>query len=89
MARCGSPTTRCPAPAGCGAPSRNVAKWNGAQWDSLGAGLGSDYYEYVKAFAEYGDTLVAGGTFPGAVKRWDGGAWTPAPAQLEMLPPAS
>ena len=58
-------------------PARNVAKWNGAQWDSLGSGLGSFYYEYVKSFAEYGDTLVAGGVFPGAVRRWNGSAWTP------------
>jgi len=58
-----------------GVPAYHVAKWNGAQWDSLGSGVGQFSYEYVKSFAEYGDTLVVGGTFPGNVGRWDGSAW--------------
>jgi hypothetical protein len=59
-----------------GVPANHVAKWDGAQWDSLGAGVGAFSHEYVKSLATYGDTLVVGGTFPGSVARWDGNAWT-------------
>jgi len=58
-------------------PARNVARWDGAQWDSLGSGLGAFSHEVVKCFADYADTLVAGGAFPGNVRRWDGGEWSP------------
>jgi len=60
-----------------GVPAYHVAKWDGAQWDSLGSGVGQYSYEYVKSFAEYEDTLVVGGTFPGNVRRWNGSAWAP------------
>jgi hypothetical protein len=59
-----------------GVPAYHVAKWNGAQWDSLAGGVGQYSYEYVKSLADYADTLVVGGTFPGNVRRWDGSAWT-------------
>ena len=58
-----------------GVPAYHVAKWDGAQWDSLGSGIGTATSEYVRSFAEYGDTLVACGAFPGNVRRWDGSAW--------------
>ena len=63
-----------------GLPARNVARWTGTQWDSLAGGLGTVSWEFVDAFAEYGDTLVAAGNFPGYVRRWNGNAWAPMSA---------
>ena len=60
-----------------GVSAYHVAKWNGAVWDSLGSGVGSASYEYVKTFTEFQNTLVVGGTFPGNVRRWSGRAWFP------------
>jgi len=60
-----------------GVPAYHVAKWDGAQWDSLGSGVGNYYYEVVKALGTYADTLVVGGTFPGNVRRWNGSTWVP------------
>lgn len=60
-----------------GVPAHHVAKWDGAQWDSLGSGVGQFSYEYVRALTDHADTLVVGGTFPGNVRRWDGSAWQP------------
>jgi len=60
-----------------GVPAYHVAKWDGAQWDSLASGVGQFSYENVRALAEYADTLVVGGSFPGNVRRWTGSAWVP------------
>jgi trimeric autotransporter adhesin len=64
-----------------GAPAANVAKWNGAAWSALGAGLG-----IVSALAIYDDgngpRLYAAGTFETVagvplhkVARWDESSW--------------
>jgi hypothetical protein len=62
-----------------GDPSR-VAFWNGATWQSAGAGLGST----VETLAVYNGKLIAGGWFnlagPGGsarVAQFDGTSWTP------------
>lgn len=60
-----------------GVPAYHVAKWDGAQWDSLGSGVGQFSHEYVQSLGNYADTLVVGGTFPGNVRRWDGSEWLP------------
>lgn len=62
----------------------NVAKWNGAAWSALGAGVNMEVY----ALALNGTNLYAGGrngatsTPSGAVARWDGTAWTTLGASL-------
>ncbi|MFO0839203.1 MAG: hypothetical protein U1D55_11855 [Phycisphaerae bacterium] len=69
-------------------PVSSVARWNGNNWQSLGAGLGGG----VNALAVMSSTvslpsqLVAGGTFAfggsARIARWDGVAWRPMGAGL-------
>lgn len=49
----------------------NVARWNGAQWSPLGAGLSDD----VTSLIVWNSVLYAGGGFTGGLARWDGAAW--------------
>ena len=53
----------------------NIARWNGAAWTSVGAGLAGR----VRALFVYndggGDALYAGGDFLGGIKRWNGVSW--------------
>ena len=62
-----------------GVPAVNIARWNGAEWSPLGAGLGHPTITvYVWALAKLGDALVAGGVLaPNPVVRWTGSEWTP------------
>ncbi|MCY2960970.1 MAG: hypothetical protein NTY35_12470 [Planctomycetota bacterium] len=74
--------------------SRNIARWNGARWSSLGAGLGAAYpASSVNAFAVYdegsgphlfaaGNFTTSGGTPAAYVARWDGTGWNPVGAGL-------
>jgi hypothetical protein len=63
-----------------GAGVSYLARYNGAQWVGLGAGVNGD----VRALAVYDGALIAGGVFtaaggvPGtrAIARWDGSAWS-------------
>lgn len=59
-----------------------VARWDGAQWQPVGAGLPT--FAAITAFAVHDDgsgpALYAGGTSSGAgaqVAKWDGASWTP------------
>ncbi len=61
---------------------KDIAKWNGTQWQSVGGGL-SGPFTWVNAFAIYqGKLIVAGGFFtssgdPGnGVAAWDGTSWS-------------
>src|SRR5262245_662006 len=58
--------------------SNRVARWNGTQWDTLGAGMDGP----VTALVAYGGNLVAAGDFTKAgsnpaarIARWDGIQW--------------
>jgi hypothetical protein len=61
-----------------------VAKWDGAEWQPLGAGLGG-FAMSLRAFDDgSGAALYAGGSFDAAgglpasnVARWNGAAWAP------------
>ena len=71
-----------------GVPCLNVARWNGATWSPLGAGLhGMPYYDFVYALAVYDDgsgaKLYAAGRFTDSggvplekIARWDGTSWS-------------
>ena len=61
-----------------GTPVHSIARWNGAAWDSVGAGFNGPVTSLVVAT----DTLYAGGEFTGSgetplsnVARWDGTEW--------------
>jgi hypothetical protein len=61
-----------------GVPTVNVARWNGAMWDSLAGLEHPSSYVYVRVLAMYGETLVAGGVFfVDPVRRWSGSEWVP------------
>jgi trimeric autotransporter adhesin len=70
-----------------GAAATNIARWNGAIWSTLGAGLGTPPYPQtiVRALAAMpnGD-LVAAGEFSSSgaiavnrIARWNGATWAP------------
>lgn len=67
-----------------GAPARNIARWDGSIWTSLGAGVGSGTADTIRAIAVDGNIVYAGGNFSKAggapanlIARWDrrNGAW--------------
>ncbi|MFD1875543.1 T9SS type A sorting domain-containing protein [Hymenobacter bucti] len=62
-----------------GAPANYVAKWDGAAWSALGAGLNSP----VHALAVTGTSVYAGGAFTTAggvaanrIAKWEDGSWS-------------
>ena len=65
-------------------PANAIAKWNGNQWFSLGAGMRAGSRDgVVRALAKRGSTLFVGGTFITAdqvrannIARWDGTKWS-------------
>ncbi len=58
-----------------GVPVNHIARWNGATWESVGAG----FNWYVNALAVFDDgtgpALYAGGSFSGGLARWNGKSW--------------
>jgi hypothetical protein len=71
-----------------GSPAANIARWDGAAWHALGAGLAGR--GHALAVLPNGD-LVVGGSFPSAggvavnnIARWDGAAWHPLGAGLQQ-----
>jgi hypothetical protein len=58
-----------------GVPVNHIARWNGATWESVGAG----FSWYVNALAVFDDgtgpALYAGGSFSGGIARWNGKSW--------------
>lgn len=72
-----------------GEPANGIAKWNGAEWSSLGSGISGEFAG-VFSLAVFDDrsgdgpALYAGGWFTTAgglaanrIARWDGSAWSP------------
>jgi hypothetical protein len=67
--------------------ARALAKWNGTNWTSLGAGVTNESLSSlvaVNAMAWNGDDLYVGGSFTkaggvnaGSIARWDGTNWFP------------
>lgn len=57
-----------------GLPCLNVARWDGAQWQPLGAGYADGAIAML--LHPNGDLFVHGGGWPGSVGRWDGNTWT-------------
>ncbi len=62
-----------------GVAARNIAAWDGAQWQALGAGLDGPVF----ALELFEGDLIAGGAFTDAggvvaphIARWDGAAWS-------------
>ena len=62
-------------------PVRNIAKWNGSSWSSVGAGVDGSINDLVfdssgRLYAAYyGNT-----SFTGDIDRWDGTSWTTLPS---------
>jgi hypothetical protein len=66
------------APSG-GVAAKNIAKWDGSAWSSLGSGVNSD----VRAIAVSGSDVYVGGWFTQAggvdanhIAKWNGSAWS-------------
>ncbi len=60
----------------------NVARWDGRNWEALGAGVSSAVFSFCNFDDGRGDALYVGGTFQYAgglntprVARWDGSHW--------------
>jgi hypothetical protein len=81
-----------------GVPVRNIARWSGGSWSTVGAGLegfgGKFDYEAIFALAVFDDgrgaSLYAGGAFARSgelalnnIARWDGTAWSGLGAGIE------
>ncbi len=65
-----------------GVPARNVARWDGSQWHSIGEGVENGTSGTVYAIGVSGDDLYVGGRFDSAggiyvnnIARWDGTLW--------------
>lgn len=63
-----------------GNPAQNIARWNGASWSALGAGV-DDEVHAVKVLSN-GDLIVggyfatAGGVTTNSIARWNGSTWS-------------
>jgi trimeric autotransporter adhesin len=58
-----------------GSPAFNIARWDGAQWHAMGAGVG-----IVFSMAEFnGDLYVSVFSGLDGMQRWDGSAWHAVP----------
>jgi hypothetical protein len=78
-----------------GVTCNSIARWNGANWSALGAGLGGAFPRAtsLEVFNEgSGDRLFVGGSFAAAggaairaVARWDGVSWTGLAAGLSSV----
>ena len=71
-----------------GKSANRIARWDGAAWSPLGAGLSGGQFPHVNALTVFDDgsgpALFAGGTFTNAgghpsnrVAKWNGSAWSP------------
>lgn len=65
-----------------GIETRNIARWDGAQWSALGDGLSEGNAPTVRCLAVYSGSLFAGGTFTKSgtasakrIAKWDGTTW--------------
>ncbi|MCA9284096.1 MAG: hypothetical protein KDA22_02685 [Phycisphaerales bacterium] len=61
--------------AGFGRKLLSVTRWNGAEWEPMGAGFDGSVRTLLVADLGNGPTLHAGGAWAGAVARWTGGDW--------------
>lgn len=66
-----------------GQAARNVARWDGARWWSVGSGAGEEPRFRVDALSVFGNELYAtgssvqiGGSFWSAVSKWNGASWS-------------
>jgi trimeric autotransporter adhesin len=66
-----------------GIAARNIARWNGMQWNALGAGGDSTLSSWGRALQVMDDELYVGGSFAQAngvevhnIARWDGSSWS-------------
>ncbi|MDP2988951.1 MAG: hypothetical protein Q8O57_00090, partial [Kiritimatiellota bacterium] len=63
-------------------PGNRIAKWNGAIWSDLGAGIDDDNIVYTATVGTNGDLYVggtftkAGGQWAGYVAKWNGANWS-------------
>ena len=71
--------------------ANNVAKWNGTQWSTVGAGLGTYGYS-VSSLAIYNDELYAGGHFYNSdsvpmnnIAKWNGTQWSPVGNGIDVF----
>jgi hypothetical protein len=58
-----------------GVPANNIARWDGAAWSCVGAGL-DGYVRSLEVFDDgSGPALYASGTIPGEIAKWTGQIW--------------
>ena len=62
--------------------ANNIAKWDGAQWSALGAGLPGLVYDLVAFDDGSGPALYATCSPPGQVWKWNGAQWSTVGASL-------
>src|SRR6187399_3200871 len=68
-----------------GIPAKNIAKWNGANWEQLGIGIigSGEWPASVGALAVFNNELYVGGVFASAggvparnIAKWNGTSWS-------------
>ncbi len=66
-----------------GVPAARIARWDGTNWFALGAGFATN--TTVRALANHGGTLVAGGTITAyqGIAQWNGATWSTVGAGLQ------
>ncbi len=77
-----------------GVAAKNIALWDGANWQAMGDGLeGSDYWDGVYRIAFYANQVIAGGRFThsgdstiGCVAAWNGTRWTDLGSGIPRTP---
>jgi len=74
-----------------GLPASRIAKWDGAQWQPLGTGLGGFAFSLASHDDGSGAELYVGGSFgfaggiaASAVARWNGSQWAPLGAGVSQ-----
>jgi trimeric autotransporter adhesin len=80
-----------------GVIANNIAKWDGAQWSSLGSGVNSTVFA-LRGFADVtvpalvglyagGEFAAAGGVEANGIAKWDGAEWSPLGSGVAGPPP--
>ena len=74
--------------------ARNIARWDGAAWHSLGTGTANGVNDAVNALTVFNNELYVGGRFTTAgggaapyLARWNGTAWNPLSQPIDWAAP--
>jgi hypothetical protein len=72
-------------------PAKNIAKWDGSRWSTVGGGINSGYVSALRVWDDgQGPALYVAGSFTSVggvsannIARWNGQAWSPLAAGVD------